>query len=245
MNTMLRVFCVAFHWSVLSLVCAPAAEPIRLLIVEGGHGFDTNEFFQMFRDNPDVTFQAATHPNAQRLWTAEAARQWDVLVLYDMWQDISDTAQADFLARLNEGKGLVVLHHAIANYQKWPEYPKTTGGRYYLEKTLVDGVEKARSQWKHDVEIPVQVAASDHPVTRGLRNFTIHDETYKGYDVSSDVQVLLTTDEPTSAAKIAWAKERGPARIVFIQLGHDRQAYANPNYRQLLRQAIRWTARRD
>jgi type 1 glutamine amidotransferase len=29
---------------------------------------------------------------------------------------------------------------------------------------------------------------------------------------------------------------------VFLQLGHDSKAYANPNYRQLVVRSIRWAA---
>src|SRR5438128_1785828 len=108
----------------------PAAEShdssakIRLLIVTGGHEFEKEPFFKIFKDNPDVTFQAAEHPNAHALLRPEAAAQYDVLMLYDMHQEITDEAKADFVARLKAGKGLVVIHHAIANYQEWPEYRK-------------------------------------------------------------------------------------------------------------------------
>jgi hypothetical protein len=224
----------------------PAADQnagkVRLLVVTGGHDFENEAFFQMFKDNPEVTFQAVEHPKAQAYFKADAAKAWDVLVLYDMYQPITEEGKADFLARLNEGKGLVVLHHAIANYQKWPDYAKIIGARYYLEKTTVDGVEKARSIYKHDVNFRVKVANADHPVTRGVKDFDIRDETYNLYDVLPDAQPLLTTDEPTSHKVIGWAKAYGPARVVYLQGGHDHFAYENPSYRQILQQAIRWTA---
>ena len=50
---------------------APAAEPaqssqgkIRVLVVTGGHGFEKEPFFKLFKDNPDITYQAVEHPNA-------------------------------------------------------------------------------------------------------------------------------------------------------------------------------------
>lgn len=237
--------------SFVALVClglisgsSGAAEKIRVLLITGGHDFNTNEFYQTFRDNPDITLRTASHPRAQALWQAEAARDWDVLVFYDMYQPISEQAQADLVARLKDGKGLVVLHHAIANYQKWPEYNQIIGARYFLEKTTVQGVVKERSQWKHDVDFRVKVANRDHPVTRGLQDFEIHDETYNLFDVAPEVTVLLTTEEKTSGPKLAWAKTYGPARVVYLQLGHDKVAYANASYQRLLRQAIRWTAQR-
>jgi len=231
--------------AVLMPLFGPAADQtgkIRLLVVTGGHDFEVEPFFKMFKDNPDVTYQAVEHPKAHALLKAEAAKQWDVLVLYDMYQDISEDAKADFLARLKEGKGLVVLHHAIANYQKWPEYAKIIGARYYLDKTTVDGVEKARSIWKHDVKFNVKVANADHPITRGVKDYAVHDETYNLYDVAQDCQPLLMTDEPTSHKIIGWAKAYGTARVVYLQGGHDHFAYENPNFRQIVQQAIRWTA---
>jgi uncharacterized protein len=221
------------------------AEKLRLLVVTGGHDFETNQFFQVFQDNPEVTFAAFTHPKAHAQLRPEAATQYDVLVLYDMWQAITDEAKADFTNFLKAGKGLLILHHAVANYQKWPEYEQILGGRYYLQKTTVNGVEKAPSIWKHDVDFKVHIADENHPVTRGLKDFQIHDETYGLFDMGPDSHALLTTDEPTSAKNIGWAKTWDKARMVYIQLGHDGQAYKNPGYRQLVAQAIKWAAKKD
>jgi type 1 glutamine amidotransferase len=196
----------------------------------------------MFKDNPEVTFEALEHPKAQAAFTADKARSYDVVLLYDMWQDISEPAKADFLSLLKAGKGLVVMHHAIASYQAWPEYSQIIGGRYYLAKTTVNGVEKPISDYKHDVKFSVEPAGSKHPVIAGLQKFEIHDETYKGFDVFPGVQPLLMTDELQSNKVIAWAKTWDQSRVVYLQLGHDHFAYENPALRQFLRQAIAWTA---
>ena len=217
---------------------------IRVLVVTGGHDFEREPFFQIFKDNPDITYQAVEHPQAHALLKAEAAKAYDVLVLYDMHQEITDEAKADFLARLKEGKGLVVLHHAIASYQKWPEYARIIGARYYLEPTVVDGVKKARSAYKEGVPIKVHVADARHPVVKGVQDYVIHDETYNLFDVAEECHPLLTTDEPLSNKVIGWAKTYAGTRVVYLQSGHGHTAYENPNYRQILRQAIRWTAGR-
>jgi len=213
--------------------------------VTGGHDFEKEPFFQLFKDNSDITYQAVEHPNAHGLLKADAAKAYDVLVLYDMHQEITEEAKTDFIARLKEGKGLVVLHHAIASYQHWPEYWKIIGARYYLEKTTVDGVEKARSAYKHGMHFTIHVADTNHPVTKGVADFEIHDETYRLFDVAPDVHPLLTTEEPESNKVIAWAKTYEAARVVYLQSGHDHFAYENPNYQRFLRQAIRWTANRQ
>jgi type 1 glutamine amidotransferase len=233
-------------------LCACATKPtsdskgkIRVLVITGGHDFEHDPFFKLFSDNPDITFQSVEHPNAHALLKPDAAGNYDLLVAYDMHQEISDEAKADLLAWLKKGKGFVVLHHAIASYQQWPEYSKIIGARYYLEKTTVNGVEKARSIYQHGMHFKVHVVDPNHPVTRGVSDFEIHDETYNLFDVAEDVHPLLTTGEPTSNKLIGWAKSYGPARIVYLQSGHDHFAYENPSYQQILKQAIRWSAKRD
>jgi type 1 glutamine amidotransferase len=219
-----------------------AGAKTRVLIVTGGHDFEQEPFLAMFKANPQIVFEAVEHPKAHARLGAEAARGYDVLVLYDMWQPISPEAKADFLARIKEGKGLVALHHCLASYQAWPEYQRIVGGKYHLEKRTQAGLEKPASTYKHDVDFQVRIAAPDHPVTRGLKDFAIHDETYGLLEVDPGSRVLLKTDEPTSNPVIGWAREEGRARAVYLQLGHDHVAYENPNYRQLLAQAIRWAA---
>src|SRR5215471_5976323 len=120
---------ILFSWC--SLMAADpsggSSQKIRVLVVTGGHDFEKEPFYKLFKDNPDITYRAAEHPNAQELLKADAAKDYDVLVFYDMHQEITAEAKADFLARLKEGKGLVVLHHAIADYQAWPDYAKVIG----------------------------------------------------------------------------------------------------------------------
>jgi len=249
----LRVlFGFLFLLVLLTVILASAAEPskdllgkIRVLVVTGGHDFEKDPFFKLFRDNPDITFEAAAHPNAHERLKADAAKEWDVLVLYDMWQPITDEAKGEFVQRLKEGKGLVVLHHAIASYQKWPEYSKIVGARYYLQPTVVDGVEKPRSAFKHGMHFTIHIEDSGHPVTRGVTDFEMHDETYKYFDVAPDSHTLLTTDEPASGKTIAWTRTYEAARVAYLQSGHDHFAYEDPNFQRLLKQAIRWAARKE
>lgn len=211
-------------------------------MITGGHEFEKADFFKVFRDNPDITFQEVEHPNAYAMFKASAAKDYDVIVTYDFNQKIPEDARADFLALLKEGKGLVVLHHAIAAYPDWPEYAKIIGARYYLAPTVVDGVEKKRSAYQHGRHFTIRIADPKHPVTRGVKDYAILDETYKWFDVAKECHPLLTTDDPESNPVIAWAKTYENARVVYMQSGHDHFAYENPGFRQVLRQAIEWTA---
>jgi uncharacterized protein len=229
------------------MAAAPStpAKPIRALIVIGGHDFETNQFLQVFKDNPEITFRMISHPKAEALFKAEAAGQYDVLVFYDMWEKLSDEAKADLTSRVKEGKGLLALHHSLCGYQTWDEYRDMIGGRYHSQKWQDHGTERPASTYKHDVDFKVHVADRAHPITRGVNDFTIHDETYGGFEVLPQAHVLLTTDEPTNTRDIAWVKSYGSGRVAYLQLGHDHLAYENPNYRRLVKQALEWVAARN
>jgi uncharacterized protein len=223
-----------------------AAGKIRVLIVTGGHPFETNAFFAIFNNNPGITYRWVEHPNAQAWFKPEAAQQYDVVLTYDNYQPISEESKADFVNLIKGGKGLVVVHHGIGTYLDWPEYWNIMGMRWYHTKTVVDGVEKfsypSDSEENH---FRVHVVDPKHPVTRGLKDYGMIDETYKGFDVYPGDHPLLTTDYPLSNKVIAWAKTYGEGRVVCIQSGHGSNAYVNPNFQKFIRQAIEWTAHKS
>jgi type 1 glutamine amidotransferase len=164
--------------------------------------------------------------------------------LFDGFEGVTwrEVTHPDANAMLKRGKGLVVLHHALADYQAWDEWRDVIGGRYYLAPTERDGKQIPASTYRHGVDINLHVVDPEHPVTKGLTDFTIHDEVYGGYEVLPTVHPLLTTDNPESSPTIAWTNTYGNSRVVTIQLGHDHLAWENPNYRKLVSQAIRWVA---
>lgn len=230
-----------FLCAVLSNTATAAAEApprsIRVLVVTGGHDFEHGPFFEMFKAFPEIEFIEARQPEAQKLFATEEACKYDVIVLYDFWQEISDKAKKDFVLMLQRGKGLVVLHHAMGAYQNWPEYQKIVGGKFFMPNCP----EKKLSTYDHDVDLEVKIANPDHPIVAGMKDFKLHDEVYGKCEMLPGVDPILTTNHPKSDKHIAWTHRYGNSRVAFLQSGHDRQAYENPSFRQILRQSILWT----
>jgi len=228
----------------LLAISANAAEKLKVLVITGGHGFDSNSFFGVFTDNPQISFTPVAHENTNATaYERPDLLQYDTLVLYDMPKSITDAQKEKFLSVFEKGIGLVVLHHAIVSYQHWPEYEKIIGGRY-PEADGKSGAVSDEAGYQHDVEIPVVIVAKDHPITAGLKDFTINDEIYWGFRVQPDVTPLLTTTHPKSGKPLAWCRTQSRSRVVYLQLGHGPSAFNDPNYRKLLAQSIRWTAKR-
>lgn len=217
--------------------------PLRLLVVTGGHGFDRLPFHALFAGFSNVTFRIVEHPHAHAWFRPDRTNLYDVIVLYDMWPQIDPEARRDFVAVTTGGKGVVALHHALAAYRDWDDYAELLGGRYLFKPMTLEGRAYPASSYKHDVQFRVRVVDPQHPVTRGVSDYEILDETYKDYWVAAGVKPLLMTDEPTSTPVVGWAKTNGLSRWVYLQGGHDRNAWEHPAYRRLVEQAIRWVAR--
>ncbi len=83
-----------------------------------------------------------------------------------------------------------------------------------------------------------------HPVTKGIDNFEILDEVYGNTEVLPEVTPLLTANHPQSSKIIGWTHQKDKSRIVYIQLGHDKNGYFNPNYQKLVKQAIGFAAKK-
>jgi type 1 glutamine amidotransferase len=207
----------------------------RVLIITGGHNFEREAFFDIFEDMTNVEYKEVIHPQANQLYDSSIIDDFDVLLFYDMVQEIDDSQKIAFIDLLKKGKAVVFLHHSLVSYQEWIEFEKIIGGRYILSDK-----EQEASTYRHDVEIPVEVVNKNHPITLGMDDFIIRDEVYGNYKVSSTVTPLLTTTHPESGEIIGWTNNYGKSRIVYIQLGHDHYAYANPNFRRLISQSIDW-----
>jgi hypothetical protein len=210
-------------------------DAIKALIITGGHDHDS-DFYSVF-DDEGIRAIVDPYPNGLQ---NDIRKRADVLVLYDMLRETPPEKQKSLHDFVESGKGVVALHHAICGRVDWPWwYEEVVGGRWLFEPTNGRPV----SSYKHDEEISVK-PVGEHPITKGVGAFRIWDETYKGLWISPKVKVLLETDHPLSDKPVAWIGPYVKARVVYIQLGHDRNANLNPNYQRLVRNAIRWVAGR-
>jgi len=220
-----------------------AAKKINVVILTGGHGYDQKPFLAMFDAMSGITYKHVDQKAGGEVFDNIDDWKYDVIVLYNFNQKMTDPQAGNFLKLMDKGVGLVILHHAIAAYPNWPEFRKILGGRYYLKDEVdSDGTKHARCQYKHGVDMKVHVEDPACPVAAGVSDFTIHDETYKGYTVDPQVKVFLTTDDPTSEKAVGWTNTYRKANVCYLELGHDAKAYASKEMQTLYAQAIKWAA---
>ena len=221
---------------------APAAKKINVVLITGGHGFEEKPFLAVFEAMPGIAFSHVALKAGGELFEDTSQFPYDVIVLYNMTQKISEKQQKNFIGLLEKGVGLVATHHCLGAWQDWPQYRKIIGGKYYLKAVEEDGAKRAASTYKHGVDIKVRVEDAQHPITQGVSDFTIHDEAYKGYSVDPKAHVILTSDDPVVEKAVGWTGTYGKARTCYLLLGHDSKAYASKEYQRLVSQAIQWAA---
>lgn len=254
---------------------------IRCLVAVRGHPFDRTAFDALFQAMPGITATMVDQPAAARLMNPEAMADFDVLVLYDMpgldfeaaegapaYRDPPDYLRAGLRALLEQGKGVVALHHALAGWPTWDEYHDWLGGRFLYRPGPVRGQAWPDSGYRHDVAYQAQVVPG-HPVTAGLpETFAMQDELYLCPVFTDEVTPLLRSSasftrenfwsadlavrgqmfandgwqHPPGTNLIGWAKQALASRLVYLQPGDGPSVYDNPHYRRLVENAIRWVA---
>jgi uncharacterized protein len=235
----------------------------------------------MFQAMDGISATMVDQPAAASLMNPEAMRAYDALVLYDMpgldftsgegspsYKEPDAALKDGFRALLEEGKGVVALHHALAGWPTWDEYSEWLGGRFLYHPGTVRGRPCLDSGYAHDVTYTAQVVR-EHPVTDGVpHEFVMTDELYLAQVFDDSITPVLTSDaaftrdhfwsadaavagqmyhregwEHLPGSKvIGWVKQALNAKLCYLQPGDGPSAYNNSHYRQLVENAIRWVA---
>jgi len=236
------LFISALLFSITASSLLAETPTFNVLIVTGGHGFDKPNFYKMFDEMPNIRYDQAELPKEMDLLAPGLEKKYDMVLTYDMnnFPTITAEQREQFAALVEAGMPLLVMHHSLCGHDNWSVYRKMIGGQYLHKPIEIDGKSYPASTYKHDIDIEVQIVDKEHPITRGIENFTIRDEGYGKLYIREGVHVLLKTDHPEATAELAWTTRYGKAPIFAIALGHDKKAYDNPNLRQILHQGILW-----
>lgn len=187
---------------------------LRVLVITGGHPFESEPFFDVFDADPGLDWTHAPQPGAQDLCTPGNADEWDVFVLYDMpgieftgeeppaqFVEPTEDYIAGFEALLAAGKGMVFLHHAVAGWPAWPRYADIVGGRFHYQPAPLRDRAYPDSGYRFDVTHRVDILEPDHPVCAGLpESFEITDELYLFPAFEDDVTPLMRSGFEFEAA---------------------------------------------
>lgn len=230
---------LAILFSILVVSNITAQTDKKLLVVAGGHRFDTLTFFSLFKNLQGFKVDTIMQPNANGIIASGLAQKYNAILFYDSWKTITEEEQVGYYKLLMSGVGLVFMHHALVSYQDWPQFIDIIGGKYKKER--FKGDTSNLSDFKHDIWMHVNVN-QNHPITSGLSDFNIFDEGYINIDVIPSVMSILTTDNQYSDPVIGWTHNVMNSRVVYLMPGHDKNGLTNPDYLQIIVNAISWVS---
>ena len=165
----------------------------------------------------------------------------------------SAAAQSNFLRRVEAGAGVVIYHAANNAFTGWVEYEKMVG-LLWREGT---------GHGKFHV-FDVAIQDREHPITRGVENFSTHDELYHRLVPlhGTPVHVLATAysapgqDGTGNHEPVLMTSRYGQGRVFHTALGHlwkgdpngeyrgaSLVALENPGFQTTLLRGAEWAAR--
>jgi len=220
---------------------ANAEAPIRVLVVTGSHPFDPR-LYATIEGHEDIVWDKKTQlPNPCRAFDPGFAEGYDVIVLYDFEQEITEEQKQSFLDAFRDGRGLLVWHHALCSHANWPAYRELTGGQFLFAP--VEGI--PASSFTGNVKMHYEPAGSGHPIAQGLEPFEAVEEPYKDVWQAEGCTPLLASPNPESDRVVAWAKEDRKSRVVCAVPGHGGEIFVMPEFKRFMAQSIRWLAKRE
>ncbi|MBD3673238.1 MAG: ThuA domain-containing protein [Planctomycetaceae bacterium] len=164
---------------------------------------------------------------------------------------------ADLSQMMNRGCGIVCIHYATGllgqDVTKDGDHPllRWMGG-YFANRSCPHHESIARIY----PEAKIEPAAIEHPVSRGWKEFVIHDEPYTNNYFGPDnntpaanVTILATSMLPPQDPKeeaVAWCVERPDSGRGFgIVMPHFYKNWRDDDLRTFILNAVVWTAQKD
>jgi len=125
-------------------------------------------------------------------------------------------------------KGFLGLHGASCSFLNSEDYLRMLGGKFLAHPPLG--------------ELKVKIKHPEHPVMKGIRDFSIEDELYL-VERYNPFQTLAGVDYRGFFRPVAWAKPYGLGRVVYLSLGHGSEQLLHNTVQQILINAVRWILR--
>lgn len=123
-------------------------------------------------------------------------------------------------------KTFIGVHGASCSFQNSRAYLRMLGARFLTHPPLGE-------------EYCFQVIEPEHPIMRGISDFSIIDELYL-MEIYPPFKTLLTCDYEGFSRPIAWVKSYGLGYVFYTALGHGEEQLKNKIFQQMIINAINW-----
>jgi len=208
-----------------------SAEKIKVLLV-GGRGHDWSTFNTVISPVLEKTgdFEVTLTSKLDDL-KPDSIGKYNVVLFYGSGGDFTDKAQEEGLEAFVKNGGGMAGVHATDAFKKSDVYWKLMGGQF----TTHGGG-----------KFMLRIEDSKHPVTAPMKDFEIQDETYQNKNhPEAKLHSLGKIDRGNEQQSMVWVQEYGKGRIFSTTLGHDKAAFVNASFQQLVVRGLYWAAGRE
>ena len=182
-------------------------------------------------------------------FSPEILARFDAVVFNNTSGDVFNPAQREaFKGFIEGGGGYVGLHAAGDNsHEAWGWYIKDLIGALFTQHTMSPQFQQAT----------VNVEDKDHAATQGLPASWQRTEEWYSFDKSprtTGAKVLITVDEKSYKPvgmfgkdlamgdhPAVWSRCIGKGRVLYTIFGHRAEAFAEPETKMLLGNALAWS----
>lgn len=143
-------------------------------------------------------------------------------------EGVTEVMPRDFEAYIQNGGGMLVVHSGLSfNEKDQPDYTALVGAGFvnHPPRCTVD----------------LHIEQPDHPITEGVKDFTIRDEHYELKMCCDDYDVFMTSSSEKGGTQNAgYTRVIGDGRLCAISPGHTLDVWENPSFIRLITNAMEW-----
>lgn len=194
---------------------------------------------QILEDSGRFTVEVVTDPEQL---TEERLRELDVLL--SNWNAFGKNKPAPWSEKLKKayldfvrnGGGHVAVHAGSSSFYDWDEYHRI------CLATWKDGTGHVKPH-----EFEVRISNPDHPISRGLENFSTTDELWYKPFVQPDAEIMAESYSKTTGnwEPTALTGRYGAGHCFTLLLGHTTENMQSDGFKDLLVNGTAWTVRRQ
>jgi type 1 glutamine amidotransferase len=240
------LFTVAALLALALAMCAPAAEPRRLLIVgqgPDGHPPTTHEFMpgakvlaELLKSQKGLqtTVVNADEPWADGPKLVDGADGIVMLVTQGaQWMQMEPQRHAALKRLAARGGAIVALHWSVGAKDE----------KYIRGQLDLLGATRGGPQRKYLVlSTELKRVIPQHPILRGVGDIKVYDEIYYALDRVPGIQPLFTSRIEGKDEMAAWSWERADGGRSFGFVGlHFHGNWQLPEYRRFVVQGVLWS----
>ena len=165
----------------------------------------------------------------------DAAMMKSLGLIVQMWTagTITGKQERGLLSAIGEGVGIGGWHGGMCDsFRINSEYQWMTGGQFVAHPGGC---------------IPsyrVNIVNRDHPITRGINDFTMvnSEQYYVHVDPSNDV-LATTTFESGCVMPAVWTRSWGKGRVFYASFGHTHKDFEIPEALEIVQRGLLWASR--